>query len=134
MQIEERMVERTLHPLGLNMIPGGFAGMKFLHKLGYLPRDRATVDDRDFAAAKYLLARTGGVKVAPWVSENWSKDEFYEQVIFKRSNTLNREQVLSIRKYGNDWGFGAELIANLVGANIRQVRDVLSGKYYARVK
>lgn len=134
MQIEERMVEKTLHPLGLNMIPGGFAGMKFLHKLGYLPRDRATVDDRDFAASKYLLARTGGPRVAPWVSEFWSKDEFYEQVIFKRSNTLNREQVLSIRKYGNDWGFSAELIANLVGANIRQVRDVLSGKYYARVK
>ncbi|MGL4231161.1 MAG: hypothetical protein ACRCWJ_07310 [Casimicrobium sp.] len=104
MRIEERMVESTLHPLGLNMIPGGFAGMRFLHKLGYLPRERATVDDRDFAAARYLLTGTGGAKIAPWVSENWSKDEFYEQVIFKRSNTLNREQVLSIRKYGNDWG------------------------------
>jgi hypothetical protein len=134
MQIEERMVENTLHPLGLNMIPGGFAGMKLLHELRYLPRARATVDDRDFAAAKYLLARTRDSKFAPWVSDNWSKDEFYEQVIFKRTNTLNREQVLSIRKYGNDWGFDAELIANLVGANIRQVRDVLSSKYYARVK
>ncbi|MBV8666066.1 MAG: hypothetical protein JO269_06220 [Burkholderiaceae bacterium] len=134
MQIEERMVERTLHPLGLNMIPGGFAGMRFLHKLGYLSRERTTIDDRDFAAAKFLLARGREAKAAPWVSENWSKDAFYEQVIFKRSNTLNREQVISIRKYGNDWGFAAELIANLVGANIRQVRDVLSGKYYSRVK
>jgi hypothetical protein len=134
MQIEERMVERTLHPNGLNMIPGGFAGMKFLHKLGYLSRDRASADDRDFAAAKYLLKNASVGKVAPWVSENWSKDEFYEQVIFKRNNTLNREQILSIRKYGNEWSFSAELIANLVGANIRQVRDVLSGKYYSRVK
>jgi len=134
MQVEERMVERTLHPNGLNMIPGGFAGMKFLHKLGYLSRDRATVDDRDFAAAKYLLGNASAGRFAPWVTENWSKDEFYEQVIFKRSNTLNREQILSIRKYGTEWGFSAELIANLVGANIRQVRDVLSGKYYSRVK
>ncbi len=108
--------------------------MKFLHKLGYLSRDRATVDDRDFAAAKYLLENARPGRVAPWVTENWLKDEFYEQVIFKRSNTLNREQVFSIRKYGTEWGFSSELIANLVGANIRQVRDVLSGKYYSRVK
>lgn len=134
MEIEERMVEKTLHPNGLNMIPGGFAGMKFLHKLGLLARERATVEDRDFAAAKYLLENPHVNRVAPWVAENWSKDEFYEQVIFKRSNTLNREQILAIRKYGSEWGFNEELIANLVGSNIRQVRDVLSGKYYSRVK
>jgi hypothetical protein len=78
MEIEERMVERTLHPNGLNMIPGGFAGMKFLHKLGYLSRDRVMVDDRNFAAAKYLLENASVGRVAPWVAENWSKDEFYE--------------------------------------------------------
>ncbi len=134
MEVEERMVERTLHPRGLNMIPGGYAGMKYLHKLGYLAKERSTIDDRDYAAAQYLLKENRDGKEAPWVSENWAKDEFYEQVIFKRSNTLNRDQVLSIRKYGNEWGFGSELIANLVGANIRQVRDVLSGKYYSRVQ
>ncbi len=30
--------------------------------------------------------------------------------------------------------FDAEVISNLVGANIRQVRDVMSGKYYSRVQ
>lgn len=135
MEVEERMVERsTLHSKGLNMIPGGFAGMKFLHKLGYLKKERATVEDRDFASAKYLLEKQTIKRNAPWVTENWSKDEFYEQTIFKRNNTLNREQVFSIRKYGNEWGFDPEIIANLVGANIRQVRDVLSGKYYSRVQ
>jgi hypothetical protein len=135
MEIEERMVERsTLHPKGLNMIPGGFAGMKFLHKLGYLAKERVTVEDRDFASAKYLLESLKPKRVAPWVTENWSKDEFYEQAIFKRNNTLNKEQVVSIRRYGNEWGFDPEIIANLVGANIRQVRDVLSGKYYSRVQ
>jgi hypothetical protein len=135
MEYEEFMVERsTLHPKGLNMIPGGFAGTKFLHKLGYLKKDRATVDDRDFAAAKYLRESPTKKMSAPWVQNNWAKDEFYEGVIFKRSNTLNKEQVLSIRKYGDDWNFEVEVIANLVGANIRQVRDVLSGKYYSRVQ
>lgn len=135
MEIEERMIERsTLHPKGLNMIPGGFAGTKYLHKLGYLTKDRATVEDRDLAAARCLIENPRKKISAPWVQANWANDEFYEGVIFKRENTLNKEQVLSIRKYGNDWGFDAEVISNLVGANIRQVRDVLSGKYYARVQ
>ncbi|SOB75341.1 hypothetical protein SAMN04488490_0921 [Marinobacter sp. LV10R510-11A] len=135
MQVEEKLVERTLYPKGLNMIPGGFAGFQFLHKLGYLNRTtKVSVDERDHASAKYLLDAESGVRVAPWVKKNWSSDEFYEQVIFKRSNTLNRDQVISIRKYGNEWGFDSDLIANLVGANLRQVRDVLSEKYYSRVK
>lgn len=135
MQVEEKLVERTLYPKGLNMIPGGFAGLKFLHKLGYLNRtNKVSVDDRDQASAKYLLDAESGPRVAPWVKENWSNDKFYEQVIFKRSNTLNRDQVIAIRKYGNEWGFDAALIANLVGANARQVRDVLSEKYYSRVR
>lgn len=134
MQIEEQMVERTLYPKGLNMIPGGFAGFQFLHKLGLLNRSQISVDERDKAAAKYLLDKTHGPRVAPWVKEKWNDDQFYEQVIFKRSNTLNRDQIQSIRRYGREWGFDHELIANLVGANDRQVRDVLSGKYYSRVR
>ncbi|WP_238543985.1 hypothetical protein [Pseudomonas sp. GM21] len=134
MQVEEKMVERTLYPKGLNMIPGGFAGFQFLHKLGFLNRSQVSVDERDKAASKYLLDKASGPRLAPWVKEKWADDQFYEQVIFKRSNTLNRDQILSIRKYGNEWGFDPDLIANLVGANDRQVRDVLSGKYYSRVK
>lgn len=135
MQIEESMVERSaLHPKGLNMIPGGFAGIKYLHKLGYLRKTRVTVEDRDYAITKYLIENPVQKLAASWVQVNWEKDDFYENVIFGRSNTLNKEQVLSIRKYGVDWGFDAKIISNLVGANVRQVRDVLSGKYYARVQ
>lgn len=50
MQTEEIMVERTLYPKGLNMIPGGFAGFQFLHKLGFLKRSQVSVDERDKAA------------------------------------------------------------------------------------
>jgi len=134
MDIEEKMVERTLYPKGLNMIPGGFAGFKFLHKLGYLAKEKTSLEDRDYAANKYITDKGSRPHFAPWVTENWAKDEYYEQVIFKRNNTLNRDQVLSIRKYGGEWGFDCDVIANLVGANPRQVRDVLSSKYYSRVK
>jgi hypothetical protein len=134
MQIEEKLVERTLHPAGLNMIPGGFAGLKLLHKLGFLSRAKATVEERNLAAAKYLQQQPRKRNPAPWVSERWEKDDYYEQVVLNRSNTLNREQVHQIRKFGNDWKFNPEIIARLSGASERQVRDVLNGKYYSRVK
>ncbi|MES2355502.1 MAG: hypothetical protein V4568_14090 [Pseudomonadota bacterium] len=134
MQVEEKLVERTLYPAGLNMIPGGFAGLKLLHKLGFLSREKATVDERNLAAAKYLHQLPRQRNPAPWISDRWQKDEYYEQVIFNRSNTLSKEQVQQIRKFGNDWKFNPEIIARLSRASERQVRDVLSGKYYSRVK
>lgn len=134
MQVEEKLVERTLHPAGLNMIPGGFAGLKFLHKLGFLSRTKATVEERNLAAARYLQQLPRQRNPAPWIAERWELDEYYEQVVLNRSNTLNREQVHQIRKFGNDLKFNPEIIARLSGASERQVRDVLSGKYYSRVK
>ncbi len=134
MQIEEKLVEKTLHPAGLNMIPGGFAGLKFLHKLGFLSRVKSTVDERDLAAAKYLHQLPHQRNPAPWISDRWQKDEYYEQVVLSRSNTLSKEQVQQIRKFGNEWEFDPDIIARLSGVSARQVRDVLSGKYYSRVK
>lgn len=134
MQVEEKLVERTLHPAGLNMIPGGYAGLKLLHKLGFLSRARANVEERDLAAAKYLHQLPRQRNPAPWISDQWQRDEYYERVVLNRSNTLSKEQVQQIRKFGNDWNFSPEIIARLSGANERQVRDVLSGKYYSRVK
>jgi hypothetical protein len=134
MQVEEKMVERTLHPAGLNMIPGGFAGLKLLHTRGFLGRTKATVEERNLAAAKYLHQLPRQSNPAPWISERWQRDEYYEQVVLNRVNTLSREQVQQIRKFGNQWKYSPTIIASLSGASERQVRDVLSGKYYSRVK
>lgn len=134
MQVEERLVERTLHPAGLNMIPGGYAGLRLLHKLGFLRRAKATVEERDFAVARYLQQLPRQQNPAPWISDRWQSDEYYERVILSRSNTLSKDQVQKIRKFGNDWKFSLEVIAQLSGANERQVRYVLSGIYYSRVK
>lgn len=134
MQVEEKMVERTLAPKGLNMIPGGFAGMKYLYKLGLLAKERVSLEDRDEAIAAFMREHPRKGKPAPWVSDRWEKDEYYEKVILSRQNTLSRDQVLAIRKYGGEWGFSTELIASLTGANDRQVKDVLSGKYYSRIQ
>ncbi len=134
MQVEEKLIEKTLHPAGLNMIPGGYAGLKLLHKLGFLSREKATVEERNIAAAKYLHQLPRQRNPAPWISDRWQKDEYYEQVVFGRPNTLSKEQVQQIRMFGKDWTFAPEIIARLSGASERQVKDVLSGKYYSRLK
>ena len=134
MQVEEQMVERTLAPKGLNMIPGGFAGMKHLHKLGFLARTRVSLEDRDEAVAAYMRKHPRKGQPAPWVADSWEEDDYYEKVILSRQNTLSRDQVLAIRKYGGEWGFSTELIASLTSANERQIRDVLSGKHYSRIQ
>ena len=134
MFVEERLVERTLAPKGLNMIPGGFAGMKYLHRLGLLAKDRVALEDRDEAIAAFIREHPSKGKPAPWVSERWAKDEYYDQVILNRTTTLSRDQVLQIRKFGLDWNCSPDLIASLTGASTRQIRDVLSGKYYSRVQ
>ena len=108
--------------------------MKFLHKLGFLNRDKATIEERNLAAAKYLHQLPRQRNPAPWISDRWEKDEYYEQVVLSRSNTLNKDQVQQIRKFGEDGKFNSEIIARLSGASERQVRDVLSGKYYSRIK
>lgn len=134
MQVEEILVERTLNPAGLNMIPGGFAGIKLLHKLGFLKRPKATVEERNLATANYILQQQRIRNPAPWVSDQWQTDDYYERVVLNRANTLSREQIHTIRKFGLEWRFAPEVIARLAGANLRQVRDILSGKYYSRVK
>jgi hypothetical protein len=134
MNQEERLVNRTLTPKGLNMIPGGFAGMKYLHKLGLLAKERVALEDRDEAITTYLINHPNKGQPAPWVAQKWENDEYYEQVILNRSNTLTREQVLDIRKYANEWHTSIDIIASLTGASIRQIRDVLSEKYYSRVQ
>ena len=134
MEVEEKLVERTLAPKGLNMIPGGLAGMKHLHKLGFLARARVSFEDRDEAVAAYMRKHPRKGQPAPWVADNWEEDDYYEKVILSRQNTLSRDQVLAIRKYGGKWGFSTELIASLTSANERQIRDVLSGKHYSRIQ
>jgi hypothetical protein len=53
-EMEERAVENTLAPLGLNMIPGGRAGVRFLQRSGF---SNAGFDNRDRLLAEAVQAR-----------------------------------------------------------------------------
>lgn len=81
--MEERAVaEVSLTPLGLNAIPGGYAGIRMLHKLSLLSRDRVMPDVRDDALSQLERGkiathyRSGHMRHLPggrlsWVSPCW---------------------------------------------------------------
>jgi hypothetical protein len=133
---EEWIVDRYMAAkTSLNMISGGFKGLRELHKLGYLNHDRGvSVMDRDKALFDYAKEhpRIGVPNLL--IAGLWEDDEYYARVIQSRDNTLSKVQILQIRELYNQ-GFHAKEITEKVGArNIGQVRRVIAGKSYIRMK
>jgi hypothetical protein len=122
----------------LNMIPGGFKGLRFLHEHRLTPRLEITLEEREAAIAEYAKAeyesrgdRGAGVPNL-LLSKLWLDDEFY-LVLAGRSDVLTPAQVVAIRQLAAEGKTEAQ-IASMVGArNIEQVKRVLAGKTYRRI-
>jgi len=131
MNMEERLVEQTLYPQGLNMIPGGFAGMKYLNKLGFHAK---SIKERDSIIDK--LSKMSSIKGMPnpLCAARWANDQDYiNRVICGHGDRLTVEQVRQIRLLG-DFNMTTEIIMQKVKAkNIRQVDNLLNGKHYKRI-
>ena len=141
MDVEEYLVDKyslnSKHPNGLNMIPGGYAGMKALHKLRAISDSQKnqfmSTERREELLDKYLLQnpRVGGRN--PGVEEKWNDSAYAEAVICGREDRLDPGQVREIR-YLSASGFEPDVIMGRAGArNIQQVEGVLSGKHYSRI-
>lgn len=116
----------------LNMIPGGFRGLKELHKMGYTSRDRVSLKERERAVDKMI--RQSPLKGVPnlIMSELWKDPEHYAKVIGARSKSLSIEQVHRIRELGA-LGWKAKDIVDEVGAlNRQQVYGVLRKRTYSK--
>lgn len=137
MMVEEKLVaEHTLNALhagGLNMIPGGFAGIRFLGARGFkgiTPKKwehRASLV-RDFNA---YCQRAGKPNAA--LSLKWTVDDFAAKMILSNPNNLNRDQVSRIRTLSN-FGMSAEEISSNMQLRKGRVARVLHGTTYSRVK
>jgi len=127
--LEEKLVAAlTLRPNGYNMIPGGLAGVRYLHMLGALNKDRfkEAVEDRAQIMSQFI--RDNDSIRSLWADPSWA-----EKVICGHSNRLTVEQVRAIRELAKR-GHQAEAILEMVGArNIPQVKRLMSEKTYARV-
>ena len=131
---EERAVDRYAHgPNGLNMIPGGFKGLKFLYEHRITDGSRISLEDREKAIAEYLRQNPRKGVPNPYLSDLWKDDDYYLKVIQARPKTLSPDQVLQIRSL-NSQGKSMDEIADAVGAlNVIQVKNVIAGRTYRRI-
>lgn len=118
----------------LNMIPGGKSGLRYLRENGLLHKSVIPLpDERDRIVSKWLKDHPRKGLPAPWVSEKWRDNDWAVAQICGRDGRLSVEQVQAIRKLAKE--YSAEEIAARIGArNVTQVKRVLEGKTYVRVK
>ena len=132
MEIEERFVGAfTLYPKGLNMIPGGFAGIRYLGAMGFPTK---TVRERDCALERIVERTSIAGRPNPLCAARWTTDqEFVNSVICGHSGRLTADQVRNIRML-DIAGYAIDRIAGQVADTARRVAMVLDGKTYARVR
>jgi hypothetical protein len=135
MNWEEKHVDKIAYgPQGLNMIPGGFKGLKYLHKLRVINRTDLTLEERDAALESYIRENPRKGIPNPFISELWKDDEFYLKVIEARPKTLSPEQVRKIRELGDRGMLADEIVDEVEALNIIQVKNVLAGRTYQRIE
>jgi hypothetical protein len=131
MQWEEDLVDRDMAAgISLNMIPGGFKGMRFLHEHRLTKSPVVSLKERERANEEYQRQHPRAGIPNLLISELWKDDEWAAKTICGPADRLSEDQVRGIRALGDE-GLPPEEIAERVGArNVLQVKRVLSGKTY----
>lgn len=128
----DKWVFGTLYPKGLNMIPGGYAGLKVLHKMGVMKDNQPfNVDQRDNLLIEGL--KRGG-QANPLLAAHWNDEDYATKVICGPEGRLQPPQIQEARTLGL-LGRETSEITNIVGAkNERQIKSLLQGSTYSRIK
>jgi hypothetical protein len=132
---EEEQVDITMAAgTSLNMIPGGFKGLRFLHEHRLTTGVHISLDQREEAIAAF--ARRNGPRVGVpnlLLAKLWQDDEFYLKVLAGRDNVLTPAQVMEVRRLAAE-GKDERSILEMVGArNVEQIRRIIAGKTYRRI-
>ena len=127
---EEGIANFALYPNGLNMIPGGFAGIRYLASMGFQARNN---EERDARLADLMELPAVNGSPNPLCSARWASDqEYVNSVICGHSGRLGVAQVRNIRMLSAS-GYDDTRIAGAVNDSAARVRRVLEGKRYNRV-
>lgn len=123
------------NPRGLNMIPGGYAGLRALHRLGALKNDAPVSPDRRTAIVEQYLRDHPRKGIAnPQIAAFWRDENYAASVICGRNDRLSVEQVRLIRSLQAS-GLSLPEIISLSGADrAEQVKRVLDGRTYSRIR
>lgn len=133
MEAEEAYVGRdTLYPNGLNMIPGGFAGMKYLAKLGGFAVTNKKWEYRHKVLKNFANhCRVKGIP-NPLAAARWRDDEYAAKVILANPRNLKRIQIDEVR-YLDSLGWSTVEIADHLAIRHERVCRLLVGKTYSRI-
>jgi hypothetical protein len=135
MNWEEVYVDRIAHgPNGLNMIPGGFKGLKLLHTLRIIDRMDISLEDRERAIADYIRRNPRKGIPNPFIAELWKDDEFYLKNIEAKERNLRADQVRKIRELASTGRSIADIREEVGARNELQVKNVITGRYYHRIR
>jgi hypothetical protein len=154
MEIEEKEVEKrslhSLHPNGLNMIPGGYAGLKFVHhfadRTGFTITTELSVDTIETVLAaiqRHSLAKhfnTSNLRrINAEISRLWAEDISYRiNVITGHDNRFSLRQIQAARIWHAS-GWPAEKILDCLQGmddkkiGMDQLGRLLQGKTYASI-
>ena len=135
MDWEEKNVDTVAYgPNGLNMIPGGFKGLKFLHKLRIINNVNINLEEREKAIEEYISQNPRKGIPNPFISKLWEDDEYYLKVIQARPKTLSTDKVRKIRELYKLGRSISEIVTEVGALNEAQVKSLIIGKTYTRIK
>jgi hypothetical protein len=139
LDVEEYLVDKyslvTKHPNGLNMIPGGREGIRVLHRLSGGRSDISIETEFREAVLDTHLSKHPQLGLPrPGVAAAWNDPAYAEAVICGRENRLSADQVREIR-YLAVMGWDLAQIKQRVDAlDDDQIRRVLAGRTYTRIR
>ena len=139
LDIEEYLVDKyslaEKHPTGLNMIPGGREGIRVLHR--YSHSAKGDLVDTDIRETNFDVLLRGSPQFSvpkPGVASAWNDPVYAEAVICGQHNRLSAEQVREIRFLAaSGWDVGS-ILYKIETIDEGQIRRVLAGRTYARIR
>ena len=139
MDIEEYLVEKyslsSKHACGLNMIPGGRAGVSALRRLHLVEKENCLeTEQRESRLDQYLRRHPQRSVPRPGIVEKWNDPKFAEAVICGRENRLGGDQVREIRYLAALGASPDEIKQQIDAIDEGQIRRVLAGRTYSRIR
>ncbi|ALL06987.1 hypothetical protein AQ505_16740 [Pedobacter sp. PACM 27299] len=134
MNWEEWVVEKYMAKnKSLNMIPGGFAGLKRFSSQNHShSENEISIVLGQSSFLSFANRSYQGLK-NPMIEKLWRDDRYYAKVIGKRNNTFSTSELLEIRQMAKK-GYDVKQIGNQLGIIApKRIRNVLSGKTYSRM-
>jgi hypothetical protein len=132
MDLEEICVsDLSLYPRGLNMIPGGHAGIRYLAKFGF-QTTRKDWENREKLVRQFGAHCGRAGKPNPLAAARWMNGDYAASVICGNPNNFTLEQVREAR-YLESLGWNELHLAERFDCSVERVQRLLKGETYSRV-